>query len=87
VGQDLSERITQLSGPAPQQYSLGKSYLGFGPIGPAVVTLDEFPTPAISASAASSAGVDAGCAHRRNDLSVPELVERLSAVTTCSPAT
>ena len=45
VGQDLSERITQLSGPAPQQYSLGKSYLGFGPIGPAVVTLDEFADP------------------------------------------
>jgi 2-keto-4-pentenoate hydratase/2-oxohepta-3-ene-1,7-dioic acid hydratase in catechol pathway len=40
VGQDLSERRVQLSGPAPQ-FSLGKSYPGFGPIGPAIVTLDE----------------------------------------------
>lgn len=30
VGQDLSERSVQLAGPAPQ-FSLGKSYPGFGP--------------------------------------------------------
>ncbi len=40
VGQDLSERRVQLAGPAPQ-FSLGKSYPGFGPTGPAIVTLDE----------------------------------------------
>jgi 2-keto-4-pentenoate hydratase/2-oxohepta-3-ene-1,7-dioic acid hydratase in catechol pathway len=40
VGQDLSERILQTSGPAPQ-YSLGKSLPGFGPIGPWLVTPDE----------------------------------------------
>jgi 2-keto-4-pentenoate hydratase/2-oxohepta-3-ene-1,7-dioic acid hydratase in catechol pathway len=33
VGQDLSERTMQASGPAPQ-YSLAKSFPGFGPIGP-----------------------------------------------------
>ncbi|WP_040841309.1 fumarylacetoacetate hydrolase family protein [Nocardia brevicatena] len=44
VGQDLSERIMQLDGPAPQ-FSLGKSYPGFGPIGPCVVTTDDFDNP------------------------------------------
>ncbi|MCX4765152.1 fumarylacetoacetate hydrolase family protein [Streptomyces sp. NBC_01275] len=42
VGQDLSERISQLAG-RPAQFSLGKSYPGFGPVGPALVGLDEFP--------------------------------------------
>ena len=41
VGQDLSERITQTSGPSPQ-FSLGKSLPGFGPTGPWLVTADEF---------------------------------------------
>lgn len=40
VGQDLSERISQLRGPAPQ-FSLGKSYPGFTPVGPVLVTADE----------------------------------------------
>lgn len=42
VGQDISERITQLRGPAPQ-YGLGKSYPGFAPQGPYLVTPDELP--------------------------------------------
>ena len=46
AGQDLSERELQTSGPPPQQYNMGKSYRGFAPIGPAVVTLDEFTEPA-----------------------------------------
>lgn len=41
VGQDLSERRVQFA-VKPPQFSLGKSYPGFGPIGPAVVTADEF---------------------------------------------
>jgi 2,4-diketo-3-deoxy-L-fuconate hydrolase len=40
VGQDLSERIGQVAG-KPAQFSLGKSYPGFGPIGPSLVSLDE----------------------------------------------
>ena len=40
VGQDLSERMVQLRPPAPQ-FSLGKSYPGFGPTGPWVITPDE----------------------------------------------
>jgi 2,4-diketo-3-deoxy-L-fuconate hydrolase len=41
VGQDLSARDVQRRGPAPQ-FSLGKSFPAFGPIGPWVVTTDEF---------------------------------------------
>jgi 2-keto-4-pentenoate hydratase/2-oxohepta-3-ene-1,7-dioic acid hydratase in catechol pathway len=41
VGQDLSERIGQLAGPSPQ-FSLAKSRPGFGPIGPWLVTPEEF---------------------------------------------
>jgi 2-keto-4-pentenoate hydratase/2-oxohepta-3-ene-1,7-dioic acid hydratase in catechol pathway len=40
VGQDLSARDVQLQGPAPQ-FSLGKSFPGFGPTGPWVLTADE----------------------------------------------
>jgi len=42
AGQDLSERVTQLSGPAPQ-FGLGKSFPGFTPTGPWLVTPDELP--------------------------------------------
>jgi 2-keto-4-pentenoate hydratase/2-oxohepta-3-ene-1,7-dioic acid hydratase in catechol pathway len=41
-GQDLSERWLQSAG-TPPQFSLGKSYPGFGPTGPVVVTPDELP--------------------------------------------
>ncbi|WP_350247565.1 fumarylacetoacetate hydrolase family protein [Rhodococcus sp. D-6] len=41
VGQDISERTRQLIGPAPQ-FSLGKSFPGFSPTGPWIVTPDEF---------------------------------------------
>lgn len=39
VGQDLSERVVQRA--AGAQFSLGKSYPGFGPTGPWLVTPDE----------------------------------------------
>ena len=39
-GQDLSERVLQLAG-TPAQFSLGKSFPGFGPTGPVAVTPDE----------------------------------------------
>ena len=42
--QDISERKLQFSD-KPPQFSLGKSLDGFGPIGPAVVSLDAFRDP------------------------------------------
>lgn len=44
VGNDISERVLQRSGPAPQ-YSLAKSYPGFAPTGPVLVTPDELDDP------------------------------------------
>jgi 2-keto-4-pentenoate hydratase/2-oxohepta-3-ene-1,7-dioic acid hydratase in catechol pathway len=44
VGQDYSERAVQVAGPVPQ-FSLGKSFPGFGPIGPWLVTPDELDDP------------------------------------------
>ncbi len=44
VGQDISERQSQIAGAAPQ-FSMGKSFPNFGPIGPWVVTPDEFDDP------------------------------------------
>jgi 2,4-didehydro-3-deoxy-L-rhamnonate hydrolase len=44
IGQDISERVVQSEGAVPQ-FSLGKSYPGFGPMGPHVVTTDEVSDP------------------------------------------
>jgi 2,4-diketo-3-deoxy-L-fuconate hydrolase len=80
VGQDLSERAVQLAGPVPQ-FSLGKSYPGFGPTGPWLVTPDELADPD---DLELSCSVDDEVLQkgRTRDLvfSVPELVARLSAV-------
>ena len=80
VGQDLSERAVQLAGPVPQ-FSLGKSYPGFSPIGPAIVTPDEFDDPDDLALRCALDGelLQDG---RTKDLifSVPALVAQLSAV-------
>lgn len=40
IGQDISERVSQLVGPAPQ-FSMGKSFPGFAPVGPWLVTTEE----------------------------------------------
>jgi 2-keto-4-pentenoate hydratase/2-oxohepta-3-ene-1,7-dioic acid hydratase in catechol pathway len=44
VGQDISDRALQFAD-KPPQFSMGKSADTFGPIGPAVVTLDAFDDP------------------------------------------
>jgi 2,4-didehydro-3-deoxy-L-rhamnonate hydrolase len=44
VGQDISDRALQFAD-KPPQFSLGKSADGYGPIGPAVVSLDAFEDP------------------------------------------
>ena len=44
VGQDLSDRELQLLG-SPAQFSLGKSYENFAPIGPWLTTTDEVADP------------------------------------------
>ena len=85
IGQDISERVTQLAGPAPQ-FSIGKSFPGFAPVGPWLVTPDEVPD-------ADDLGL--GCAvngetvqdGRTSDLiqSVPRLIASLSTTITLLP--
>jgi 2-keto-4-pentenoate hydratase/2-oxohepta-3-ene-1,7-dioic acid hydratase in catechol pathway len=80
VGQDLSERRTQLAG-RPAQFSLGKSYPGFGPIGPALVSLDELPDRDDLALTCELSGETVQADRTANMIfSVPELVEFISAV-------
>lgn len=44
VGQDISERTMQMAN-NPAQFSMGKSYENFAPMGPYVTTADEVPDP------------------------------------------
>jgi 2,4-diketo-3-deoxy-L-fuconate hydrolase len=85
VGQDLSNRAVQLRPPVPQ-FSLGKSFPGFGPMGPWLVTPDEFANPddlALSCTLNGETMQDS----RTNDLifSVPALIECLSGIVTLRP--
>jgi 2-keto-4-pentenoate hydratase/2-oxohepta-3-ene-1,7-dioic acid hydratase in catechol pathway len=79
AGQDLSERISQLVGPAPQ-FSLGKSLPGFTPMGPYLVTPDELADPDDLGLRATVNGEQVQKA-RTSELifPVPVLVSRLSA--------
>jgi 2-keto-4-pentenoate hydratase/2-oxohepta-3-ene-1,7-dioic acid hydratase in catechol pathway len=80
VGQDLSERAVQLVGPVPQ-FSLGKSYPGFGPIGPAIVTSDELADPDdLSLICALDEELLQKGRTRDMVFSVSDLIARLSAV-------
>lgn len=85
VGQDISERELQHVGTMPQ-FSLGKSYPGFAPMGPWVVTLDEVSNPDDLELACWVNGelVQRG---RTSEMimSVPELIARLSQVVTLLP--
>ncbi|MEW1756837.1 fumarylacetoacetate hydrolase family protein [Streptomyces cyaneofuscatus] len=80
AGQDISERITQLDGPAPQ-FSLGKSFPGFAPTGPWLVTPDELGDPGDLALRCTVNGEEVQKS-RTSDMifPVPELIARLSSV-------
>jgi 2,4-didehydro-3-deoxy-L-rhamnonate hydrolase len=80
VGQDISERDVQLAGPAPQ-FSLAKSFPGFSPVGPWIVTPDELTDPDDLELMCEVDG-DLLQKGRTRDMvfSVPELVAYLSSV-------
>lgn len=85
VGQDLSERAIQLDGPAPQ-FGLGKSYPGYSPTGPWLVTPDELPNRddlAISDKLDDEVVQDGRTSQMLFD--VPSLVEKLSEILTLHP--
>jgi 2-keto-4-pentenoate hydratase/2-oxohepta-3-ene-1,7-dioic acid hydratase in catechol pathway len=85
AGQDLSERITQMAGPAPQ-FGLGKSYPGFSPMGPYLVTPDDLRDPDDLALSCTVNGEQMQKG-RTSDLifSVPALIARLSAIVPLLP--
>ncbi|WP_457971639.1 fumarylacetoacetate hydrolase family protein [Arthrobacter sp. D1-17] len=85
IGQDISERVSQLRGPAPQ-FGLGKSFPGFAPVGPWLVTPDEFSNPD---------DLELGCSLDGEELqkgrtselifSIPALIQGLSETVTLLP--
>jgi 2,4-didehydro-3-deoxy-L-rhamnonate hydrolase len=85
VGQDVSDRKVQLTG-NPAQFSLGKSFDTYGPIGPAVVSVDAVADPddiALWCEVDGERMQDA----RTSDLifPVPELIAYLSSICTLEP--
>jgi 2-keto-4-pentenoate hydratase/2-oxohepta-3-ene-1,7-dioic acid hydratase in catechol pathway len=85
LGQDISDRKVQLTG-SPAQFSLGKSFDTFGPIGPALVSVDSFPDPDDIELWCDVAGERMQHA-RSSDLifDVPHLVSYLSSICTLEP--
>jgi 2,4-didehydro-3-deoxy-L-rhamnonate hydrolase len=85
VGQDLSERAVQLAGAAPQ-FSLGKSFPCFGPMGPALVTPEELAhrddlrlTTLIDGETMQDGRTS------QMIFDIPTLIERLSGIVTLLP--
>jgi 2,4-diketo-3-deoxy-L-fuconate hydrolase len=85
AGQDLSDRTVQNAG-SPPQFSMGKSYPGFAPIGPSLVTPDEFANPD-DLRVTTTVDGDVRQDSRTSDLvfSIPQLISRLSKVVTLLP--
>ena len=82
VGQDISDRRLQFAD-RPPQFSMGKSIDTFGPVGPALVSIDTFPDPndlALTCDVAGERMQDA----RTSDLifPVPALIAFLSNLCT-----
>lgn len=85
IGQDISERDLQHEGEMPQ-FSLGKSYRGFGPTGPWLTTVDELDDPDDLELICRVNGEEVQRSTTAQlIMSVPQLIERLSAVTSLLP--
>jgi 2-keto-4-pentenoate hydratase/2-oxohepta-3-ene-1,7-dioic acid hydratase in catechol pathway len=85
VGQDVSERILQM-GATPPQFSLGKSFPKFGPVGPWLVTTDEFDNPNDLELGCSINGEEMQKGRTRDLIfNVADLIEQLSRVTPLLP--
>ncbi len=84
-GQDVSERTTQFAA-KPPHFDLAKSFDTYGPIGPAVVSLDQFDNPAdlaLTCDVNEERKQDA----RTSDLifDIPHLISYLSGICTLEP--
>lgn len=86
LGQDLSERDLQLTGAPPQQFNLGKSFAGFAPIGPVLITPDEVADPDDIEVSTELSGER--MQHSRTGhliFPIPVLVAYLSSIVTLNP--
>ena len=89
VGQDLSDRTTQFAAP-PAQFGLAKSFPGFSPLGPGLVTPDE-----LRADGLDPDDLELGCLVNGESVQkgrtgtmifgIPALVVKLSAIVTLLP--
>jgi 2-keto-4-pentenoate hydratase/2-oxohepta-3-ene-1,7-dioic acid hydratase in catechol pathway len=85
LGQDVSDRTVQRTG-MPPQFSLGKSFDGYGPIGPALVSVDSFPNPDDIELWCDVAGERMQHSTSADLIfTVPELVAYLSSICTLLP--
>jgi 2-keto-4-pentenoate hydratase/2-oxohepta-3-ene-1,7-dioic acid hydratase in catechol pathway len=85
VGQDFSERTLQMMG-KPPQYSLGKSFRNFTPLGPWLTTVDQVPDPNGLAIRCSVNGVEYQNSVTSDMVfSVAEIVSYLSGVVELRP--
>jgi 2,4-diketo-3-deoxy-L-fuconate hydrolase len=89
LGQDISDRVVQLTG-KPPQFSLGKSFDTYGPIGPALVSVDQFPNPddiGLWCDVGAEGSLERMQDGRTNDLIFPvaHLVSYLSGICTLAP--
>ncbi|NQX26152.1 fumarylacetoacetate hydrolase family protein [Microbacteriaceae bacterium VKM Ac-2854] len=85
VGQDLTDRELQRSGPVPQ-FALAKSFPGFSPLGPVLVTPDEFADPDAIGLRCSVNGETVQNGNTRDLLyPIPVLLSRLARILTLHP--
>jgi 2-keto-4-pentenoate hydratase/2-oxohepta-3-ene-1,7-dioic acid hydratase in catechol pathway len=85
AGQDISDRTVQQTG-TPAQFSMGKSFPGFAPIGPVLVTPDEFENPD-DLQVVTKVGEETRQDSRTSDLvfDVSQLIAYLSGIVTLLP--
>ncbi|WP_198654079.1 fumarylacetoacetate hydrolase family protein, partial [Nocardia aurea] len=77
--QDISERVLQMAS-TPPQFSLGKSFPRFGPIGPWLVTLDDLDDPDDLELGCAVNGETVQSARTKELIfSVPSLISKLSS--------
>jgi 2-keto-4-pentenoate hydratase/2-oxohepta-3-ene-1,7-dioic acid hydratase in catechol pathway len=85
AGQDFTDRALQQQPPVPQ-FSLSKSFPGYGPIGPELVTTDEFDDPDDLALRCTLNGTVMQDGRTRDLIfSVPELIAHLSSIVRLQP--
>ena len=85
VGQDVSDRTTQFV-VSPPQFGLGKSYPGYSPVGPSLVTPDEIADPDRLALGCEVNGSSVQKGSTADMVfGIPALIAKLSAIVTLLP--